>query len=242
MIKTVIVDDEIASQEVIKELASKFNPELEIVGCADDTFEAEKLIELHKPDLLLLDIEMPRRSGISFLQQYPNPEFNVIFITAFNSYAIEALKLSALDYLLKPIDIEEFASAISKVYEKRKTAERLANLSYNLNNDNKKIALSQADAIDFVYLGEILYCIADGSYTEFYLSNGKVITTSKPIGYYSNVLNAPDFFRCHKSYIIRVDKITRYERNGVAILLDGSKIPVSRSNREFFTQILSRDI
>lgn len=242
MIKAIIVDDEIAAREVISTLIADFCPNVQVVAIVSDTFEAEKEIERQQPDLVFLDVEMPKRSGIQFLQSLKKINFEVIFITAFDQYALQALKLSAVDYLLKPVEIKELIHAIHKVQSGKSGLNRVQNLIENSSSKRKKIVLPQADAIDFVEIDTILYCIAEGSYTRFVLNTKKEILVSRSIKNYEDVLIPEGFYRCHKSYIVNLTAVSRYQRSGTLVISNGTSLPVSRTKREEILTLISGQV
>lgn len=242
MIKAIIVDDEIAAREVISNLIHDFCPNVQVVAEISDSYEAEKAIMRLQPDLVFLDVEMPKRSGIQFLQSLKKINFDVIFITAFDQYALQALKLSAVDYLLKPVDIKELIQAVHKVQSGKSNLNRVHNLIENSSSNKKKIVLPQADIIDFVEIDNILYCIAEGSYTRFVLNNKREILTSKSLKNYEEILIPEGFYRCHKSYLVNLAAVTRYQRDGALIMSDNASITVSRNKREEILTLISRQI
>lgn len=239
MVRALIIDDETGAREVLNDLIGNFCPAIKVVGMASDTFEAEEMLKKLAIDLVFLDIEMPRRSGIQFLQSLENISFDVIFTTAFDQYALQAIKLSALDYLMKPIEIKDLIHAVHKFQLGIENQRKLQNLLENTSSKNKKIVLPQMDAIDFVLIDHILFCSAEGSYTRFVLKEGKDIVVSKSIKNYEDVLIPEGFFRCHKSFLVNTSSITRYERNGTLTISNGSKIQVSRSKREEILLIIA---
>ena len=239
MIRAIIVDDEQGPREFLKGAINEYCPHVEIVGIAKDTFEAEKMIEEISPDLLFLDVEMPRRSGIEMLQELSQVDFEVIFTTAFDKYAIQAIKLSALDYLIKPISINDLKEAVEKIMLEKKQSDRLKNLISNTLEDKKKIAIPGFDGISFVPIEDILYCKADGSYTVFKLIDGEEVLASKSLKNYEEILENNTFYRCHKSYLVNLYKINKIDKDGYLFLADKSSIPISRRKKEEIIALIS---
>ncbi|TNE52822.1 MAG: response regulator transcription factor [Bacteroidetes bacterium] len=232
MIKAILVDDESASREILQGLLENFCPQVNIVGLAKDAFEAKELIRSKKPDVVFLDIEMPQKSGIQLIKEQSPIDYKVIFVTAYNDYVLPALRLSAVDYLLKPIDIEELKSAVSKIETGLNKQEQIDSLLYNLSNSKKRIALSQSNRIDFVNLDEILYLKADGNYTTFKLEGNREIVVSKTLKEYESVLPDQIFARCHKSFLINMEQVERFDRDLTLHMKNGDQILVSRYKKD----------
>ncbi len=252
MIKTIIVDDVLNSQKVLQQILTEHCPQVQICGFAGSVLEAQRLILEQQPDLVLLDVEMPPNNGFELLEQFPNPNFEVIFTTAHDQYALRAIKFCALDYLLKPIDIQELKSAIDKTYAKFQENKATNNSKQNYNqlienlkspnHQENKIALPTLDGLVFVKVNTILRCEADGSYTSIHLTNKKTIVATRKIKEFEQLLAEHNFFRVHRSHLINLNHIEKYYKGtgGYVVLSDGTAVDVARRKKEEFLERLSR--
>jgi two-component system, LytTR family, response regulator len=224
MYKAIIIDDEEMARTLLHGMVTEYCPNIDVVDLCKDLPCGVKSIRKNKPDIVFLDIEMPGHSGLELLDFFNENEidFSIIFVTAYNRYAIQAFKLSAVDYLLKPIETEDLIQAISRL-EKQINKKSYSVLKDNLSSRPQKIALSTVSSITFVAVDTILFFKADGSYTEVYLKDGKIIVTSKSLKHFENTLtDHPDFYRCHKSYIVQVHHISEYVKS------DGGSLRVGK--------------
>ncbi len=246
-LKTLIVDDEPDAVNFIASIISEYCPRLEVIATAFNAREAmEKILE-NTPDLVFLDVEMPHGNGFDLLHQFPDKSFDVIFITAFNHYAIRAIKFSAVDYILKPININEFIDAVEKVIHKR-TSPGQKSTGYSGLLENLKSALPSMLAIptnegmEYLRTREIIRIEADRSYSWFYLSDRRKILVSRNLKEYEELLSDQHFFRPHNSHLINLEYVKRYIRNegGSIEMTDGSHIPLSRPRRELFLGQMKR--
>jgi len=244
-LKALIIDDEHHCRENLKMVIDDFCPELEVIGLANGANEGRDLLKLHSPDVIFLDVMMPNEDGFAFLKSLNKREFSVIFTTAHNEFALKAIKASAVDYLEKPINIEELQTAISKLQPNQKKdnpgiQEFLEKLSQH--DSQKKIAVPTRDGLTLINTNEIIHLDADESYTTIYLSNGKRLVSSKTIKIYEEHLPKSDFYRIHKSHIINVThhllEFSRSEGN-MAIMSNGKHIPVSRRKVAEFVEHIS---
>ncbi|MGD1846391.1 MAG: LytR/AlgR family response regulator transcription factor [Salibacteraceae bacterium] len=234
-IRTLIVDDEEGARESLANIIAKYFEQIKVVGKADSAKTGyEKIIEL-KPDLVFLDIEMPFGNAFDLLARFDEIDFDIIFVTAYDHYAINAIKFSALDYLLKPIDIEDLKAAITRLEKKRKDTnvdERLNVFLQNLRGSNrtKKVAIPESDGLIFVELEKIVRCESDGNYTSITLVGGKRIIASRTLGEYEELFLHERFFRVHRSHLINLNHIKRYIKGegGYVIMDDDSQVEVSR--------------
>jgi len=228
MLNAVIIDDEAMARTLLAEMVKEYCPQVNIVEECKDLPSGVKAINKHQPDIVFLDIEMPGHSGLELLEFFNEDQinFSIIFITAYDKYAIKAFKLSAVDYLLKPFETEELTTAIAKV-EKMKDKASFALLKNNLNpNSSKKLSISTVSSNRFIELDHILYIKAEGAYSFIYLKSGESITTSKGLKYYEELLSEiPQFFRCQKSYIVNTPYITEYIKS------DGGELIVNNEHR-----------
>ena len=241
MIKAVIIDDEKNNIQNLENLLHKYQLPLEILGSATNAEDGISLILSTKPDLLFLDIQMPLKDGFEVLKALPHYQFEVIFVTAFDQYGIQAVKFSAIDYLLKPIDPEELLTSIRKVETKlsqKKSNYQLENLMDLIRDKDArkdhKLALASTKEIRFVNTEEIIRCESSNAYTQFYLNDGKNILVSKPIFEYEELLLNYDFIRCHQSHLINTKFIKSLvkEDGGYLLLNDNTRIPISRAKKE----------
>jgi two-component system LytT family response regulator len=216
MYKAIIIDDEEMARTLLEGMLQMYCPEVEVVALCKDLPSGVKAIHKHKPDIVFLDIEMPGHSGLELLDFFDENEidFSVIFVTAYNRYAIQAFKLSAVDYLLKPIETEDLKNAVY-LFTKKKERINYAILKNNLQTQApKKIGINGVSSIVFVDVDDILFFQADGSYSMVFLKDGKTIIASKSLKHFENILvDNPYFFRCHKSYIVNLNYITEYVKS-----------------------------
>jgi two-component system, LytTR family, response regulator len=245
--KAIIVDDELYCTQVLSALLKKHCPGVEIIAELTDPQQAVGFIAENPPDLLFLDIEMPRLNGFDLLERCKPIRFQVIFTTAYNQYALRAIKISALDYLLKPIDAEELVEAVGKA---KALAQEPAWEQFELMENTRRagdtaprqIALSTLEGLTFVKVEDILYCKSEGSYTNLYFTAGEVMLLSKSIKEVGELLTACGFLRVHHSYLINLNHIKRYIRGegGEVIMKNGDNIPVSRSKKATFLDHIAK--
>jgi len=248
MINAVIIDDEKNNIDNLKGLLLMHCPEVKVVAEALNAEEGADKIAHYEPDLIFLDIQMPGKNGFEMLQSLSNHDFEIIFVTAFDQYGIQAIKFSAIDYLLKPVNIEELKTAVAKVIEKYKKENenlRLENLLELLQNRQPKtqhrLALATAKETRFVNTEEIIRCESSNAYTSFYLTGGQKIIVSKPIFEYEELLKDYGFIRCHQSHLVNKLKVKSWIRkDGDHLLMeDNSQIPVSRNKKEIVSEALT---
>jgi two-component system LytT family response regulator len=240
--KAVIVDDEILVAQNLQLLLTRYCPGVIVEGIAHSAKDAEALIKDKRPDVVFLEVEMPNGNGFDLLKRFSQIYFGVIFVTAFDHYAIKAIKYSAIDYLLKPIDIDELVSAVEKAQSQLKN--KSVNQGLNLLLQNlaqpstklQKLTLPTLEGMIFINLDEILYCKSDGNYTSFFLANGQTPMATRQIGTYEDMLPEPLFCRIHRQYIINVNKVSKYikGRGGYVVMTDGKIIDVSVRKKDDF--------
>lgn len=239
----VLIDDEIRSIDTLKTIIENFlDEDLKILGTANSAQEGFNLILKTKPEIVFLDIEMPHQTGFDMLELFNNIDFEVIFTTGFDQYAITAIKFSALDYLLKPINISELQQAVQKAIERlsSKTSDnQIQNLLKNIRSpkdSTNKIPLPVMNGLEMVQVGQIVHCEASQDYTIVTLLNGKTILVSRSIKYFEELLNDYNFFRTHHSYLINKEFIKKYVKGegGYIITESGKEIPVSRRKKPDF--------
>jgi two-component system LytT family response regulator len=248
MIKTLIIEDEQKSREMLAAMVEKNCPELTIAGLAKNVSEGVEMIRDIKPDLVFLDISMPDGSGFDLLEKVEGNKFELIFATASDQHAIRAIKFSACDYLLKPIDVDELKAAVSKVVKKKNAMPNMENLQFLIQHlkradDNfQKITLPTGNAYEIVNVKDIIRCEADGSYTNFYLTDKRKLMISAGLKHYEELLPEKDFIRVHHHHLINMNHVVRFlkEDGGYAVMSDGSKIEISRRKKESFMEKLNR--
>ena len=240
-LRTIIVDDEKDAVNFIHSIINEYCPKLEVVGTAHSAKEAAKLIIEKNPDLVFLDVEMPHGSGFDLLANFPGKAFDVIFITAFNHYAIKAIKFSAVDYILKPININEFITAVDKVIE-NKTNHQHQQTDFSMLLENVrsslpgKLAIPTSEGMEYLNTKEIIRIEADRSYSWFYLMDRRKLLVSRNLKEYQELLSDRNFFRTHNSHLINLEHVKKYIRHegGAIELIDGSQVPISRGKKDLF--------
>ncbi len=234
-IKAIIIDDEKMARTLLAGMLEEYCKDVEILELCPDLPCGVKAIRKLKPGLVFLDIEMPRHSGLELLEFFDETEvdFSIIFTTAYNQYAIQAFKLSAVDYLLKPLEPSDLIEAIER-FKKNANKTNYNVLKENLsNNYPQKIAIYSINSVKFLETDNILFFKAEGAYTDITLQDGKKITVSKGLKYFEEVLNNhPYFMRCHKSYIINLNHITEHKKSDGGSLLLAEKYEVSLSTEK----------
>jgi two-component system LytT family response regulator len=246
--KALIIEDEQKSREMLSEILKKYYPQIAILGLAKNVAEAVELIEKTKPNLLFLDISMPDGTGFDVLEKTLGHHFDIIFTTATDKHALKAIKYSACDYLLKPIDLDELQDAINRVEKKRAVVmPSMENLQFLIQNlkrtdDNyNKISLPTGNAFEIIQIKDIIRCEADGSYTNFFLVGGKKLMVSASLKHYEDLLPEKDFIRIHHHNLVNMNHVIRFlkEDGGYAIMSDNSKLEISRRKKEAFLERLN---
>lgn len=241
-IKALIVDDEKNGREVLLALLEKFCPQVNVVGTADSGEAALEQIQQLKPELVFLDINMPGMTGFEMLERIDSINFEVVFVTAHDHYALKAFKFSAVDYVLKPIDLEDLQKAVKKVEEKRGTQTSSGSNRYNelfhnirnIKNPFDKIGLATRDGLIFVRISDIIRLESDVNYTWFHLQGNERILASKTLKEFEEMLEDYNFYRIHKSHLINLSHLKRYIKGegGSVIMSDNTEVDVSRRNKE----------
>lgn len=239
MIRVAVIDDEPHIRDGLLKLLGKHCPNVLIAGTAGSVRDGKELIRQQHPDLVLLDIRLDDGTGFDLLKRLDPVDFRVIFITAYEQYAVKAFKFSALDYILKPVDPDELTEAVKHAEQilKHDLRIRLAALENNLQRGNithKKLVLKTAENVFIVEIPKISYCESDGSYTIFHLDDGKKIMVSKNLKEYDDLLNDQGFYRIHKSYLINLSYVERFDKGegGFVVLKNEVRIPVASRKRE----------
>jgi len=248
LIKALLVDDEKPVRASLRDILTRSFPAVQLVGEAGTIPEAVREIHQHNPDLIFLDIEMPGYTGLQLLEFFNPSEitFDIIFVTAFNEYAIQAFKISAFDYLLKPVNPADLALTLQRYSgKKQKLAERAALLkeSFSENPVLSQIAISSLQGIDFVQLDNIILFEASGTYTHLILNEGEPILASKPLGEFEEVLQKNNnFFRAHRSYFINLHYVRKLssKEGDVILLRKNIEVPLSRYRKKEFEQAIAQ--
>ncbi len=243
--KAIIVDDEPKARRILRSYLNKYCIDIEILTDVSNVSEAVVSINKYKPELVFLDIEMPGQDGFALFSYFEKIDFQIIFVTASRDHAIDAFKVSALDYILKPINIEELKTAVDKAKKTKQfmIKERVNDFNKNIIAKNiNRIALSLDGCIEFIKLEEIQYLKADGSYTEFYLDNGKKILSSKPISEYSFLEKQTHFMKTHRSFLVNLQKVRKYlkDSGGYIIMTNGNSTNLSRYKKNEFIEAMER--
>lgn len=246
--KTIIIDDEPKARKAITDILKYSGQELTVIAEAESVATGIQAILEHHPDLVLLDINMPDGSGFDLLKKLPDISFQLIFITAFEEFAIKAFEFSAIDYILKPIDPLKLINSIKKaaeLVEKNHLSMKLNALFSNLNLQNKttkKLVLHTDRKIHIIETKDIIRCESDGGYTTFFVINNKKIVVSKNLKNFEELLSGYDFFRPHQSHLINLNYIDFYQKRdgGYIVMKDTAKIPIAQRKKEQFLTILSR--
>lgn len=257
-IRILIIDDEKEACELLETCVGELSVQVDLLGKAHTVQQGIELIELHQPDLVLLDVQMSPGSGFDILRHFEKVEFEVVFTTAYEEYAINAIRFAAIDYLLKPIDPEELERAIRRAEEKitneRKFGEGgeqtnslredrmtvFKEIVANSANSYSRIVLPTMDGFIIERTEEIKYCQADRNYTQFYLTDGRKLVVSRTMKVFDKMLSSQGFFRSHVSYLLNLNYIKEFKRRkkgGIIILDDGTEIPLSESRKKEFLNI-----
>ncbi len=245
--RAVIIDDEADARKNLSLILEEFCEDVTLTGEASSALEGVKLIQSTNPNVVFLDIEMPNGTGFDLLDCIDSSRINVIFVTAYNEYAVKAFQYSAVDYLLKPIDIELLKQSISKIRtnseEERGFQKNQLQAMMNVyENNHQKIAIPTIHGFDFVQINDIIRIEADRSYVKLILAGEKKMTVSRNLKDFENVLPQSIFFRTHKSHLINVNRILKYLKSdgGKVEMEDGYLVDVSRSKREKFSQFIRK--
>ncbi|WP_430412282.1 LytR/AlgR family response regulator transcription factor [Kordia sp.] len=240
--KALIVEDKEHIRKALVHILASIDTEIIVIGECESVKEAVIVTKVCKPDLIFLDINLTDGTGFDFLDQTEGLNFKVIFITAYEEYALRALKIGAVDYLLKPVDVEELTEALKKVSKLSVATQkqRIKTVKKVLNNDSDTLILSLQDSFQVIDLKDLMYCESDKGYTTFYLSNGKKHLASKSIKEFEEQLTKNSFTRPHQSYIVNLKFIEKYDKSGTIYLKNGKKIPVSsRKKDNFITRLFT---
>lgn len=240
--KTVIIEDEQKSSDLLRHLLAEVAPGMEILGEVPTISQALPIINEQEPDLIFLDIELPQQNGFSLFDYFPRPSFHIIFTTAYDKYAVQAFRMAAVDYLLKPIKASQLQEAINRVKERQNfdfLSQHLGVLRNNINNAPPKLALPSANGFLFVNIQEIIRCEAARNYAFFYLTSGKKIVVSRPLKTFAKLLESFSFFRANRSHLVNLQFVKSYARTkqGEITTQDGVVIPLTERSKEAFLSL-----
>ena len=239
MIRSIIIDDEQAARDSLSHYIGKYCPDVKVEATAQNINEALELIASKKPQLLFLDVEMPFGNAFDLLEKFEDFDFQIIFVTAFSQYAIQALNLSAAYYLMKPVDIDELIMAVERA--KQNIENKEGNLQARVLVENfkakqmqeQKVVLPLIDGFEVVPMKDVIRCQANDNFTDFHLSNGESRLICRTLKFYDELLSPFDFLRVHKSHLINLQYVTRYKKGkgGQVYLSDGSVVDVSAGKK-----------
>ncbi len=244
-IKAILIDDELNSLQNLERKLQEFCPDVDIVAVTQKPEDGLLLIRQHQPEVVFLDIEMPRMSGFRLLEELGEYDFNIIFTTAYNNYSIDAIRISAFDYLVKPIGIEDLQKAVERLAKPKgaQTKEKIDILKKSLSDNRSqedKIAISTSEGIEFVPIKNILHIESKSNYSKIYLPEDKTIMVSKILKDFEEMLSSYNFLRIHNSHLINLNYIKKYIRKhgGQVMLQDGTVIEISRRKKEEFLKMI----
>lgn len=243
MVKTIIIDDELnALEDIRQQVEEYFNQDIVIVAACDSIISGLAAIEKYKPDLLLLDIHLSPGTGFDLIEQSTYKDYEVIFITAYDNHAIKAIKVGALDYILKPVDADELKAAVSKALEQlmqkvplEKNLEELVKISseYFRGAQKKRVILKTTESVYAVYEEDIYYCRSEGHYTTFYTRQLGEVVISKSMKRVQEILSEDVFVRCHQSYLVNKQYVLKYNKHGMLVVNADTEIPVSHRRKDY---------
>ena len=234
-LKTIIIDDEVDSTRLLQLQLAQNCPQVEVVAMYNSSVKAVSEIEILKPDLLFLDIEMPVMNGFELLEKILHLDFSVVFITAYNQYAIKAFRFNALDYLVKPIDTNDLIEAVAKAEKKLKpTSTQLSLLQRQMRGEiATKIAIPGQNGVSFIELNEIIYVEASNNYSKLVMADKRIFTVSKTLKDVQDVLEESHFLRVHRQYVINLNHVKQFNRNESILIMDnGEHLPIARNQKE----------
>jgi two-component system LytT family response regulator len=248
MITAIVIDDETRARETIIQMISLYCKNISVVDQASDTQSAYVAINQHKPDIIFLDINLKTDTGFDLLKRFNQIDFKIIFITAFDKYAINAFKFSAIDYILKPVHPDDLIAAVAKVerlHQKEVFQKTFNTLLSNFEHkapEQKVIVLKTSENIHLVNVGDIIRCESDRNYTMFYLSDKKKILVSQTLKEYDELLESFGFYRIHQSHLINIKYVDHYVKSegGYLVLKDGSQIPVSHRKKDYLLDLFNK--
>lgn len=245
-LKAILVDDELPSLQNLQQKLVEFCPDISVIAMAQNPEEAIQLIEFHRPDVVFLDIEMPRMNGFKMLEEINEKNFDIIFITAYNHYAIDAIRISAFDYLVKPVPVKDLQNSVSRLINthRRQMPEKIEVLRQNLANSrsqNDKITIVTNEGVDFYEISQIIRIESSSNYSKIHFKDGKVLLVTKILKDFEEILSPYRFYRIHNSHLINLSYIKKYLRGdgGQVIMQNDEVIDVARRKKEEFLKLIS---
>ena len=245
-LKAILIDDELSSLQNLQQKLEEFCPDIQVAATAQKPQEAMLLIKHHKPDVIFLDIEMPKMSGFRMLDELSECDFEIIFTTAYNHYAIDAIRISAFDYLMKPIAIKELQVAVERMNKMRtsQTREKIDILKSSMNekkSQDDKIAIPTSEGLEFIPIGNILHIESSSNYSKIFFRESKPIVVTKLLKDFEDMLLPYRFYRIHNSHLINLNYIQKYVKaqGGQVIMQDGTTIDVARRKKEEFLKMIA---
>lgn len=230
--RTVLIDDIQVNLQALSKLISEYLPDLQIVGEAHSVASGVEVIQQKNPELVILDIELGDGTGFDLLKKCPPNNYNVIFVTAYDQFAIEAIKVNAVDYILKPINIKELINAVHRT---RQLNSNVVNQQKEEADSNQVLSFATRNGFEIIEIKTIIRCEADGKYTNCYLNSGKKITSSKNLKVFEEILPEDNFFRIHHSHLINIKEIVSFDRMDLIVhLKNGDVIPISQRKKKLF--------
>lgn len=245
--KAILIDDEPHNLSNLRSLLATYCPSVEVCAVALDAEEGKKALSKHQPDLLFLDIQMPEQNGFELLHSLAEYDFEVIFVTAYDQYAIQAMRFSAVDYLLKPVAISELQSAVERATKQRALKVQNQQIGHLMRwlkaqsqQEELQIALSSWQETRFVKTSEIIRCESSNNYTTFFLTDDSALVVSKPIYEYDDLLSSHGFLRCHQSHLVNKTFIKSWKKDvgDVLLLTNGAQVPISRGKKDAIKKAL----
>ena len=245
-LRAILVDDELSSLQNLQSKLVEFCPDVEVVATAQKPEDAILFIRQHKPDVIFLDIEMPRMNGFRMLDELGELDFEIIFTTAYNHYAVDAIRISAFDYLMKPVAIKELQNAVERLakYRQTHTRDKLDVLRQSLSptkSQEEKIAIPTNEGLEFIPIKNILHIESSSNYSKIFLTDGKNILVTKLLKDFEDILEPYNFFRVHNSHLINLAYIKKYIRGegGQVVMQNGDVIDVARRKKEEFIKLIT---
>lgn len=243
--KTIIIDDESLAVKALEKDIQKYCPQLEIIGMFNKPEVAIEHINTLKPDLIMTDIQMPRMNAFTMLEKLDWKGFDLIFVTAFNKYAVKAFEFCAMDYLVKPVDSKKLISAVKKVFERkhqRNLEEKLNLIAHNIKfgGNNFTLAIPTTKGAEFIDVNDIMHIKAESNYSKIFFKNGKTSLVSKPLKHFSVILSESNYLRIHQSHLINTTFIKSFVKGGTGsiVLKNGTQLPISRSQKNVVNKFL----
>lgn len=246
--RAVIIDDEAKARRILQNFLTDYCKQVQVIGFAEDVMQGVKLIQKEKPDLVFLDIEMPGYNGFQLLEFFDDIDFEIVFVTAYSEFALKAFQVSAIDYLLKPLQIDQLVKAVEKVERvvgQHQSAQNIAILKENVKeNKIKKIVVPSNSGTLFIEIDTITHLKAEGSYVQIYMADGKKILVSKNIKDYENQLTTIEgFFRTHRSYLVNTKHITNVlNSDGEITLINNETASIARERKQEFANYLNAKV